>query len=180
MRRLLSLLVPLALVTSCKGPQVPSPLVGQTRYLCCNLHFEKTKITDLNSQYGNMIPAGTPVTILEVYKDEVKVGPTGFPALDIAHRYGRKIETMDQFIDHWFLAQDPTRAMKKYPAKVQKAIAAGTVEPGMTRDQVLMAIGYPPAHETPSLASPQWTYWRNNRDRFNVYFDGDKVARVLD
>ena len=49
----------------------------------------------------------------------------------------------------------------------------------MTKAQVLMAIGYPPAHETPSLDSPQWTYWRNRWDRFQVFFDGDKVARVL-
>jgi hypothetical protein len=179
MRRLLLLLVPLALVVACKGPQVQSPLVGQQRYLCCNLHFEKTKTTDLNPQVGTLVPVGTPVTVLEVYKNAVKIGPVGFPELEIAHKYGRRTESIEQFMDHWFVEQDPKRTMKRYPAKVQKAIASGTVEPGMTKDQVLMAIGYPPAHETPSLASPQWTYWRNRWDRFVVYFDGDKVARVV-
>ena len=42
----------------------------------------------------------------------------------------------------------------------------------------LMAIGYPPLHRTPSLGSSQWTYWANRWATFEVYFDGDKVARV--
>ena len=40
-------------------------------------------------------------------------------------------------------------------AEIRIDITQGVVVPGMTRDQVLMALGYPPAHETPSLDSPQ-------------------------
>jgi hypothetical protein len=48
----------------------------------------------------------------------------------------------------------------------------------MTRDQVLMSLGYPPAHRTPSLDSPQWTYWQNRWQSFVVDFNGDKVDAV--
>ena len=48
----------------------------------------------------------------------------------------------------------------------------------MNREQVLMSLGYPPAHRTPSLDGPTWTYWANRFATFMVHFDGDRVARV--
>ena len=51
----------LIVAAACKGPVVRSALTGQTRYLCCNLRYEKPAITDNPYQVGTMIPAGTPV-----------------------------------------------------------------------------------------------------------------------
>ena len=48
----------------------------------------------------------------------------------------------------------------------------------MTKQQVIMALGYPPAHRTPSIDGPMWTYWANRWATFEVYFDGDRVSRV--
>ena len=39
------------------------------------------------------------------------------------------------------------------------AISQGTMRLGMTREQVLMARGYPPRHKTPSLDGERWVYW---------------------
>jgi hypothetical protein len=176
MRRL-ALLALVALVAAC-NPPVPSPLVGQTRFLCCNLHYDRTKISDVNWQVGALVPLGTPVTIIGVRKKSVTFQPVGSPEITLEHKYGRRTESMQQFLDHWFVEDDPSKGLRRLPAKLRKSIEQGVVEPGMTRAQVLMAIGYPPAHETPSLESPQWNYWRNRWERFFVFFDGDKVARV--
>ena len=51
-------------------------------------------------------------------------------------------------------------------------------ESRLASEQVLMSVGYPPAHRTPSLSQPDWTYWRNRYRTFVVYFEGDKVIRV--
>ena len=53
-----------------------------------------------------------------------------------------------------------------------------SVAVGMTREQVLMALAYPPAHRTPHLEGQVWTYWVDRDDTFRVYFDGDRVSRV--
>jgi hypothetical protein len=50
----------------------------------------------------------------------------------------------------------------------------------MTREEVVMTIGYPPAHRTPSLDQPEWHYWKNRWDDYTVVFEGDRVARVAD
>ena len=54
----------LALAVACKGPAVPNPMTGESRYTCCNIHYEKTEITDVNYLTGAMIPFGTRVQIL--------------------------------------------------------------------------------------------------------------------
>lgn len=46
-----------------------------------------------------------------------------------------------------------------FDEKMQLLIKSGTLRKGMTKYQVLLTRGYPPAHETPSLESDTWTYW---------------------
>jgi hypothetical protein len=177
----------LVLAFACKGPTVPSPLTGQSRYLCCNMHYDKTEITDVNYLQGANVPLGTQVQILEVKKNSVKFQPAGHPALTLSFRHGRKMMTFEQYLDRIFLTEDPRAKLPKPPRdrkqaaaveKVRKAIEEGVIEPGMTKEQVLMAVGYPPAHRTPSLESSVWTYWTNRWSTYQVYFDGDRVSRL--
>jgi hypothetical protein len=193
-----ALALPLLALAACKGPVVPSPLTGESRYLCCNMHYEKPEVTDVNYQRGALIPFGTRVQILEVRKASVKFQPEGHPPMTLVMRHGRNIVTMDQYMDRIFVTEDPRlklRGKAAPPARGKKgskaartpdtsaaivnAIEQSTVEVGMTRDQVLMSLGYPPPHRTPSLESPTWTYWMNRWDTFTVNFDGNKVASVV-
>jgi outer membrane protein assembly factor BamE (lipoprotein component of BamABCDE complex) len=157
----------------------PNPLAGQMRYTCCNLHYEKDVITDANYQKGTLVPFGTRVQILDVRKNTVKFKAEGHPQLTWQLRFGRKELTMDQALDRLFVADDPhAKLPKKTPEKTRTLIQQAAVEPGMTRDQVLMSLGYPPAHRTPALDGPTWIYWQNRVVTFQVHFTGDKVDRV--
>jgi outer membrane protein assembly factor BamE (lipoprotein component of BamABCDE complex) len=59
-----------------------------------------------------------------------------------------------------------------------KQVQKGTVTAGMSRDQVLMALGYPPGDQTPSLDAPAWTYFASPGETLVVYFDGNRVQQV--
>jgi hypothetical protein len=182
----------LSLFAGCVGgPKVESPLTGQYRHTCCNIRYEKPEITDVNYQLGNIIPYGTRVQILEVSKNAVRFQPDGHPEMRLVYRYGRDVYPFEQHLDRLFLIDDPRRGAAKpaktgkgakgakaQPSKTEKLIEQGFVEPGMTKDEVLKALGYPPAHRTASLEAPVWTYWRNRWETFVVYFDGDKVDRI--
>ena len=182
----LALATAVPLVTGCPvgGPKVESPLNGQYRYTCCNIRYEKPEITDVNYTQGALIPHGTRVQILEVKKNAVRFQPDGHPEMTLVYRHGRKIYPFEQYVDRIFLVEDPKKGMvttgkKKAPAsKFAKQIENGLVEPGMTKSEVLLTLGYPPAHRTASLESPIWTYWRNRWETYTVYFDGDKVDRI--
>jgi hypothetical protein len=183
----------LPFVSGCPGPKVESPLNGQFRYTCCNIRYEKPEITDVNYQQGAIIPFGTRVQILEVRTNSVRFQPVGHPEMTLVYRHGRKVYPFEQYLDRIFLSDQPrlagsapasaskSKKGKAAPApapKFEHQIEQGLVEPGMTKAEVLMAIGYPPAHRTPSLESPIWTYWRNRWETFMVYFDGDRVDRI--
>jgi hypothetical protein len=160
------------------------------------MHYERPKIDDTNYQKGALIPFGTPVQILEVRKNTVTFQPVGHPKITLVQRWGKNTQSIDDYMSRVFVTEDPHTRLRssapttsgkkkdKRPAdggpssNVRKLIEQGAVEPGMTRQQVLTSLGYPPPHRTPSLDAPSWTYWENRWVTFIVHFDGDKVSRV--
>ena len=174
MSRLIVAVAFAAFLTGCLGPSVPHPLAGESRYLCCNLHYEKTKINDVNYQVGSVIPLGTHVRISDISAKALTFQPDGHPAITVLLRYGRKTIDMDTFVDRLLVRDDPRRRLPG--GNVGTLIKSSRVDEGMTRKQVLMSLGYPPAHRTPSLDGPQWTYWQNRWVTFTVTFEGDRVA----
>lgn len=171
-----------ALALAACHPDIPHPYTGTGRYLCCNMHYEKLEASDLNAQVGTLIPFGTKVQIVRVRKDMVEFQPEGHPNISLVYRYGRKYQPFDTYVQQIFLDQDPRAQLRRSrtSSKRVKAIEEGTVEVGMTRDQVLMAIGYPPAHRTPALSSREWHYWTTRwGGEYTVFFDDhDRVTRV--
>jgi hypothetical protein len=174
----LLVLVAIVLGSACKGPEIAHPYTGTTRYLCCNLYYEKTKINDAAWMVGTKIPFGTPVHIEHVWRNAIEFTPEGHPSITLAYKYGAKDVPFDTYLDRLLVTTDPHTKLRKVPAKRVEAIEQGLIEAGMTKDQVLMARGIPPGHRTHSLDSPTWTYWRNHWDAQVVYFVGDKVDRV--
>src|SRR5262245_54328522 len=163
---------------ACKGPEVPSPLTNQSRFTCCNMHYEKSEMSDVNYQQGTLLPLGTRVQILEVGRNRVKFQPEGQQPLVLVLKYGRDKIPFDRYLDEVFVTDDPRARLRKVSPKVRKLIEQASVEPGMQRDEVVMALGYPPAHRTPSLEQMDWHYWENRWHQFVVFFDGQKVDRV--
>ena len=171
-------LLALAACDRMRQPEVPNPLNGATRWLCCNLYYEKPEISDVAYQVGTKIPFGTRVHVERVRKDRVEFTPEGHPTITLEYKYGEKTVPFETFLSMLLVEGDPHRELKKVPAKRVSAIEQGLVEPGMTKAQVKMSRGIPPFHRTPSLDSPTWTYWNTRWATMTVYFAGDKVERI--
>jgi hypothetical protein len=70
--------------------------------------------------------------------------------------------------------------LSKFTALERTQIENGTVADGMSKDAVIVAIGYPPITETMNLDSNMWVYWSGRFNKFNVHFKDGKVSKIED
>ena len=139
-------------------------------YTYCNLHHEDDWINDGNYAELPMIGAGAPATVTGYGRNYASVQIDGKP-MRLGHDYGRKQETLQQFVEKIIVTEDPKTRLAGFPADVQDAIRKGKVMVGMTREQVIMSIGYPMTSENPSLDSDLWRYWVSSFGPFQVIWD---------
>jgi outer membrane protein assembly factor BamE (lipoprotein component of BamABCDE complex) len=172
----------LAAVSGChKGPspELMSRYQGRGLFTCCNLHYETDQINDANYSVGTTLPFGTPVAIETVSSDSVTFTADG-KKLTLEHRYGRDQESMQQYLDKVLVTADPKPRVASFSHSAQAAIKDGRIERGMTREQVLLSVGYPATHKTLSTAASEWTYWYNRWVTYKVVFDdAGKVSSVV-
>lgn len=140
-------------------------------FLCCNMRSDGRWISDSNYQESGkfVIPLGTPAAVVDYarYRASVKF-PDGTQTL--GNDYSREL-AMPDFARRYVVAEDPKLKLRQFPKKVQDAITSMRVLRGMTREQVLMAIGYPIASETPHLDGRVWKYWLWTFSPYDIYFD---------
>ena len=63
-----------------------------------------------------------------------------------------------------------------FDEEMQSLIASGTPREGMTKYQVLLTRGYPPASQTPSLESDTWTYWSSRFSSHALVFSDGRLT----
>ena len=156
-------------------PEDQVPLISG--YTCCNFHYEKDWINDGNYAQLPMIPAGSPIKVISYGSNRAQVEIEGKP-YRLGHDYGREQETLEQWVRKLVVDQDPKVKLAAYPPAVRKAIQNGQIMVGMTKEQVIMAVGYPLTNENPRLDAPLWRYWWSSFGEYQVHWSGDRVGKV--
>lgn len=161
--------------------QRPSPPQGPmlSGYLCCNMRTYGNSISDINydEQGTSIVAVGTPARITAYDFRWFEADLAGKPQR-IKNDYSRNI-TLADFAKRYVVTEDPKQKMAAFPPAVRDAIVAGKVAPGMTREQVLMAIGFPVAGENPSLDALTWRYWRDSWSEYQVNFDDKGLVKTV-
>ena len=153
---------------------------GKTYYTAVNIWYEDpSEIPSTNYHKGQLLPINTHVKIDAArssgitftddnnikYAIQIVRKHTPIPAEEIFKRYFAEAKIN----------------LGKFNGNERKSIETGTIAVGMSKDAVIAAYGYPPAHMTPSLESNQWKYWKNRFVNFLVFFNQDgKVIRIAD
>jgi hypothetical protein len=154
------------------------PVFPRQGFACCNLHYDGDWVSDYN--YGDlpMIPAGTPIEVLSYGRERAMVKVDGRP-MRLGHDYGRNEETLNVWVNKLVVNEDPRPRIASYSPAVQAAIHASKVMVGMTREQAIVAVGYPVTSENPSLDSAMWRLFRSGRGQYQLNFGPDgRVASI--
>jgi len=161
----------------------PAVLAQKTQpyegFLCCSMLNDRGWISDLNYEDGHktVVPAGTPVKFTGFGRSRLRIEIDG-KKLEIGNDYSRTI-SMDNFAGMYVPTEDPKVKMQAWPAKVRDAILTRKVVRGMTREQVIMALGYPVTTYTPDMSQPLWQY-RFRAGDFQIFWTDDgKVDRLF-
>lgn len=149
----------------------------RTGYACCNLHYEGDWISDSNLAQLAFIPAGTPIRVKQIDGYRAQVDVDGKP-MRLGHDYGREQETTEQWVNKIVVLDNPKTKIAKYSPAVRKAIESGKLMKGMTKEQVIIAIGYPQTNENPRLDGPYWRYWWSSFGPYYVYWSGNAVKKI--
>lgn len=84
------------------------------------------------------------------------------------------------FAQRYVVAEDPKKKLASYPAKQRDAITSGRIMKGMTREQVLMAVGYPVSSENAHLDAKVWRLWLSSFAEFQVVWSDDgRVQEIV-
>ena len=149
--------------------ELPLPREG---YACCNLHYEGDWISDGNYSGLPMLPAGTPIKVLSLGRHKAYALVGGIK-MRLGHDYGRDQESLEHWITKIVVDEDPTARIAKYPPDVQAAIKEGRVAIGMTKEQAIVAVGYPLTSETSSTDAPVWRHWVSSFEEYQLMWGPD-------
>lgn len=173
LRTLLAALLPLLPVTAL-AQATPEG------YLCCNMRTDGSWISDSNYRENGkrIIPAGTPLKVTGYGRYRVHVDINGGKQ-SIGNDYSRDLDP-EAFARRYVVPEDPSRKLAGYSPQVREAIKSARLMPGMTRDQVLMSVGYPISSENPNLDARVWRYWLSSFSEFQVIFDGKGRVKEIE
>ncbi len=160
----------------------PAALMAQAMpegFLCCNARTDGKWISDINySGPGkSIVPAGTPIKVTGYGRHRVMV-QVGGTAQTLGNDYSRDLP-LETFAQRYVVAVDPQAKISTFEPRVREAIKSARLFPGMTREQVLMSVGYPVTSENPRMEATIWRYWLGMSDEFQVVFDAQGVVKEI-
>jgi hypothetical protein len=153
-------------------PPPGTPTLPFKGFACCNLHYDGDWISDDNYAALPMIPAGTPIEVLSWGRNRAAVTVDG-KAMRLGHDAGRDQEPLETWVAKIVVSEDPRPRIGAYPPAVRDAIFEGKVLVGMTREQAIVSIGYPPTNENVSLDGPIWRVWHAKGEGYQLNFRPD-------
>lgn len=141
-------------------------------FLCCNMRTDGSWISDINyAEAGKrIIPVGTPVKVTGYGRYRVLVEINGARQA-IGNDYSRDLD-LESFAKRYVVSQDPKAKIAGYAPALREAITSARVTRGMTREQVVMAVGHPVTSENPHADAPVWRMWLGSFEEFQLQFDG--------
>ncbi len=145
-------------------------------YTQFSLMYEKNVHRTTNYRKGVLLPVNSEVSLIKKKGKNIVVTLEGGQQLTVENVEQYSGENLDGIFSRTFSPQKVD--LTPFSEMERKAIASGEVKPGMSKKAVIIAIGYPPKHKTPSLESNQWRYWRNRFGTFVVHFENDRVTQV--
>ena len=124
--------------------------------------------------YDRDYPLGTPLKVTGYGFHRAHVLIDG-KKHSIGNDYSRTLP-LNVFIQRYVIPTNPQEKLTQFPPHIQTAIRNSKITKGMTREQVIMSVGYPVASENPTLDANLWRFWLGSFSEYRVRFDANGLV----
>ncbi len=149
---------------------------GDTFYTQFSFFYEDNTHLTTNYRKGTFVPVNTEVTFVKAGSNSLYFKLPNGEQLKVENVKNYSGENIEGIFKRTVGKEKVD--LSKYSAKEKQNILTGEVDAEMSKDAVIKALGYPPKHQTPSLESDNWRYWRNRFKTFIVHFENGKVTSI--
>jgi len=169
------------LAGSAAAADIPYPLIGDPAvFTQVNLHPDETKklLYSINYQQPGLMPLCTKVKIISV-TDRKMVFELANGGQKYEYAFHDKItDPIPKHLNQYFGKSCTRNKADALSAVDKQGIKEGRATLGMTKEGVVLAIGYPPSHATPGTQANEWRYWKNRFATMLVHFQNGKVTKI--
>jgi hypothetical protein len=143
-----------------------------------NIWYEKPNaIPSVNYKVGRMLSAGTPVRSAAVKGSQIAFVATDGAAYTVIFEAAKHPGmTIAEFKDRMLIPRNFAEMTREMTAVEVGCIRRGVVQPDLGKQAVLMAYGYPPEDQTPSVNSSIWQYSMSRSQTEAIRFDGNGMT----
>ena len=181
-------LVSSAFVVGCRpsevtpDPNASHPLRASSEvYTLVNLHPDDEELSSVNYLDGDeLLPLCTPIRVTFLNTEGLI-----FTALNTGKEYEYEFhdtlkESPAEHVAKFFGTSCNAAVVASFGPVDQQGIREGKVLEGMSKQAVILAVGYPPEHQTPNLNADTWRYWEGRFDTVEVIFKDGRVVEIDD
>ena len=147
------------------------PEIDKSYFTKHNFMFEKGRHVTTNYWRGELVPINSKVKVLAIGGKTMTVEYKG-QIIKIKNIAKHTKKTIEQIADN-LLSTTPVNVSGKFA----KSIQFGEMRFGMTKQEVLMTRGYPPAHKTISTESDRWIFWSSRFVQQTIIFENGRLTQ---
>jgi len=157
------------------APPLIQPVIGQDYFTRYTFFQEKGEYPITGYTRGTVVPINTPVKLISMSGKKIllkRLDTNEEIKVDNIQDYSKR---SNPEVAQIMLSAEKTPIEKLVPT-LTSAIRSGELRKGMTKEQVIMTRGYPPAHETPSIDGDKWVYWSSRFVKLTILFSNGRLT----
>lgn len=91
---------------------------------------------------------------------------------------GQSASALRPWLGRLIVAEDPKPMIARWPAAIRQAIARGQLLGGMSREQAIVAVGYPQQEDNSRPESPIWRHVWSGFTPYYLYWVKGSLHRI--
>ncbi len=152
-------------------------MVGGEYFTRHGLRQENNRWRSTNYGRGTLVPINTKVRVDGITSSTIRL-------TTVASGKALKLSNIEKYtgggtdvLAERTLSTEPTDLSG---FEIQKDIRVGRLRLGMTKEEAILARGYPPVHRTYSTEDDRWVYWQNRFVTQTILFADGKLIKGRD